>query len=186
LEAAVQQMHATTIVTVRRGERVAMAGDGQVTLGETVAKGDAVKIRKLEGFGAGGSGVLVGFAGAVADAFTLLEKFEAKLKDSPENLTRASVELAKLWRSDRVLRRLESLLAVADARASLMISGSGEVIEPSDGIVAIGSGGSYALAAARALTTHTDLDAEAIARAALLTAGEICIYTNTSATVLTV
>lgn len=179
-----EQMHGTTIVSVRRGVRVAMAGDGQVTIGETVAKGDAVKIRKLEGFGAGRAGVLVGFAGAVADAFTLLEKFEAKLKESPENLTRASVELAKLWRSDRVLRRLESLLAVADARSSLMISGSGEVIEPTDGIVAIGSGGSYALAAARALLTHTELQAEAVAKAALLTAGEICIYTNTAVTVL--
>ncbi len=186
MEAAVEQMHGTTIISVRRDRDVAMAGDGQVTIGETVAKGDAVKIRRLEGFGLERAGVLVGFAGAVADAFTLLEKFEAKLKDSPENLTRASVELAKLWRSDRVLRRLESLLAVSDRGKSLMISGSGEVIEPTDGIVAIGSGGSYALAAARALLKHTDMPAENVAREALLVAAEICIYTNGSATVLTI
>lgn len=179
-------MHATTIISVRRGPQVAMAGDGQVTIAQTIAKADAVKIRRLEGFGEGRAGVLVGFAGAVADAFTLLEKFEAKLKDSPENLTRASVELAKMWRSDRILRRLESLLAVSDRAKSLMISGSGEVIEPTDGIVAIGSGGSYALAAARALIAHTDLDAETIARESLLTAAGICIYTNGSATVLTI
>ncbi len=181
-----EQMHGTTIISVRRGANVAMAGDGQVTIGATVAKADAVKVRKIEGVGEGQAGVLVGFAGAVADAFTLLERFEAKLKDSPENLTRASVELAKQWRSDRVLRRLESLLAVSDRGKSLMISGSGEVIEPADGVVAIGSGGSYALAAARALLTHTDLSAEEIARQALLTAAGICIYTNGEASVLAI
>ena len=161
-----------------------MAGDGQVSLGQTIAKADAVKVRKLPGVGAGKSGVLAGFAGAVADAFTLLERFEAQLQDSPENLTRAAVELAKQWRSDKVLRRLESMLAVADKNVSLMISGSGEVIEPANGIVAIGSGGTYAQAAARALLLHSDLPALKIAEESLLVASEICVYTNNSVTTL--
>ncbi len=176
--------HATTIVSVRRGSNVAMAGDGQVTIGQTVAKRDAVKIRRLDGLGAEGAGVLVGFAGSAADAFALLDRFEARLKESPTNLIKAAVELAKQWRTDRVLRRLESLLAVADRRSSLLISGQGDVIEPSDGIVAVGSGGAFAQAAARALLKHTTLPPIDIAREALLTAGEICIYTNTSVTTI--
>lgn len=176
--------HATTILSVRRGNQVAIAGDGQVTLGHTVAKSDAVKVRRLKELGADKAGVLVGFAGSAADAFALLEKFEGKLNESPVNLLRAAIELAKLWRTDRVLRRLDSLLAVADRTTSLMISGQGDVIEPSDGILAIGSGGPFALAAARALLKHTDLAPAAICREALTTAGEICIYTNTSITTL--
>jgi len=177
-----QPFHATTILSVRRDDDVAIAGDGQVTLGETVAKGNAVKVRKLENLGADGAGVLVGFAGSAADAFALLERFEAKLKDTPQNLMKAAIELAKEWRTDRALRRLESLLAVADRKTSLMISGQGDVIEPSDGILAIGSGGSYAQAAARALVSHTSLSAVEIASEALRIAGEICIYTNTNIT----
>ena len=163
---------------------MAVAGDGQVTLGETIAKADAVKVRKLEDVGAETAGVLVGFAGSAADAFALLERFEAKLKESPTNLMRASIELAKLWRTDRMLRRLESLLVVADRAKTLMISGQGDVIEPSDGICAIGSGGSYALAAARVLRAHTDKEPAEVCKLALETAGDICIYTNTSITVL--
>ena len=177
-----QPFHATTILSVRRDDDVAIAGDGQVTLGETVAKGNAVKVRKLENLGADGAGVLVGFAGSAADAFALLERFEAKLKDTPQNLMKAAIELAKEWRTDRALRRLESLLAVADRKTSLMISGQGDVIEPSDGILAIGSGGSYAQAAARALVSHTSLSAVEITSEALRIAGEICIYTNTNIT----
>ncbi len=177
--------HGTTILCVRRDGDVAIAGDGQVTIGPTVAKHDAVKVRRLDGLGAGGRGVLVGFAGSAADAFALLERFEAKLKESPANLTRAAIELAKLWRTDRALRRLESLLAVADAERSLLISGQGDVIEPSDGIVAIGSGGPFALAAARALLAHSSLDAPSVCREAMRVAGEICIYTNAHVTVLT-
>lgn len=161
-----------------------MAGDGQVTLGQVVAKGDAVKVRRLEGLGAGGAGVLVGFAGSAADAFALLDRFEARLKDSPQNLTKAAVELAKLWRTDRALRRLESMLAVSDRSTSLLISGQGDVIEPSDGILAIGSGGSYAQAAGKALLEHTEMSAAQIAENALLIAGSICVYTNTHVTVL--
>ncbi len=169
---------------MRGNDRVAIAGDGQVTIGETVAKADAVKVRKLDGFGVDSAGVLVGFAGSTADAFALLERFEARLKDSPANLTRAAIELAKLWRTDRMLRRLESLLVVADRAHTLMISGQGDVIEPSDGVCAIGSGGPYALAAARALLRHTDLAPAEVCREALHTAGEICVYSNREITVI--
>jgi ATP-dependent HslUV protease subunit HslV len=179
-----QPFHATTIISVRREGAVAVAGDGQVSLGQTVAKSDAVKVRRLEGVGADGAGVLVGFAGSAADAFALLERFEARLKESPSNLMRASIELAKFWRTDRALRRLESLLVVADRACTLMISGQGDVIEPSDGICAIGSGGAYALAAARALHAHTPMSAPEIARAALTIAGEICVYTNENVSVI--
>ena len=165
--------HATTIVSVRREGRVVVAGDGQVTLGNTVMKANARKVRRL---GRDGQ-VLAGFAGAAADAFTLFELFEAKLEKHGQ-LTRAAVELAKDWRTERRFGKLEALLVVADAEASLVISGTGDVIEPEDGIVAIGSGGSYALAAARALAAHTQLDAKAIASEALNIAGDICIYTN--------
>jgi ATP-dependent HslUV protease subunit HslV len=176
--------HATTIVCARRDRRVAIAGDGQVSLGDTIAKADAVKVRRLDAVGAENAGVIVGFAGSAADAFALLERFEAKLKDSPTNLMRAAVELAKLWRTDRMLRRLESLLIVADAARTMLISGQGDVIEPTDGICAIGSGGSYALAAGRALLRHTELDPADICAKALTIAGEICVYTNTNVTVL--
>jgi ATP-dependent HslUV protease subunit HslV len=174
----------TTVVCVRKGDRVAVAGDGQVTIGETIAKADAVKVRKLEGVGVESAGVLVGFAGSAADAFALLERFEGKLKDSPANLTRAALELAKQWRTDRALRRLESLLVVADRAKTLMVSGQGDVIEPSDGVCAIGSGGPYALAAARALLRHTDLPPADLCREALRIAGEICVYSNAEITVL--
>ena len=179
-----QTWNATTILSVRKGAQVAVAGDGQVTLGETIAKADAVKVRKLEDVGAETAGVLVGFAGSAADAFALLERFEAKLKESPTNLMRASIELAKLWRTDRMLRRLESLLVVADRAKTLMISGQGDVIEPSDGICAIGSGGPFALAAARALLRHTEMNPAQLCEEALRTASEICIYSNDSITVL--
>ncbi len=169
---------ATTILSVRREQRVAMAGDGQVSIGETIAKADAVKVRKLDGLGAESAGVLVGFAGSAADAFALLERFEATLKDSPANLMRAAIELAKQWRTDRVLRRLESLLVVADRASTLMISGQGDVIEPSDGVCAIGSGGPYALAAARVLLQHSELSPAEVCREALRTAGDICVYSN--------
>ena len=177
--------HATTIICVRRDKEIAIAGDGQVTLGQTVAKANAVKVRKLDGLGADNCGVLVGFAGSAADAFALLERFESHLKASPQNLLKAAIELAKQWRTDRVMRRLESLLAVADGKQSLMISGQGDVIEPTDGIVAIGSGGAYAQAAARALLEHTSMPAAEVARESLRIAGEICVYTNTNITVLT-
>jgi ATP-dependent HslUV protease subunit HslV len=177
-------IRATTILCVRRGERVAIAGDGQVTMANTVAKSDAVKVRKLPEVGAKSAGVLLGFAGSAADSFALLERFEAKLKESPSNLTRAAIELAKLWRMDRVLRRLDALLIVADRSATLMLSGAGDVIEPSDGICAIGSGAPYALAAARALAKHTKLSPADICRDAMAIAGEICIYSNTSITAL--
>lgn len=165
--------HATTIIGVRRNGHTALAGDGQVSAGDTVLKATARKVRRLYG-----GKVLGGFAGATADAFTLFEKFEGKLDKYSGNLTRAAVELAKDWRSDRVLRRLEALLIVADADGLLLITGSGDVIEPDDGLIAIGSGGNYALAAARALTRHTELGAREIAEAAMHTAGEICVYTN--------
>ncbi len=183
--AAPAVFHATTIVSVRREGQVAIAGDGQVTLGQTVAKANAVKVRRLDALGADGRGVLVGFAGSAADAFALLDRFETHLKASPQNLLKAAIELAKQWRTDRVMRRLESLLAVADARQSLMISGQGDVIEPSDGIIAIGSGGPYAQAAARALLEHTSMSATDVASESLRIAGEICVYTNTNITVLT-
>ena len=163
----------TTILTVRHKGVVAMAGDGQVTVGNTVMKADAMKIRKLMD-----GQVLVGFAGATADAFALLERFEAKLKDYPENITRAAIELAKEWRTDRVLRRLEALMAVIDKKNTLLLTGNGDVLQPADDILGIGSGGSYALAAARALIAHSDLDAVDIVRRALEIASEIDIYTN--------
>ena len=167
------QVHATTILTVRHQGRVAMGGDGQVTLGTAIVKADAVKIRRL----AEGT-VLCGFAGGAADAFALLERFEAKLREYPANAPRAATELAREWRTDRVLRRLEALLTVADARHTLLVSGTGDVIQPTDGLVGIGSGGSYALAAARALVLHADLDAARIVRIALEIAAGIDIYTN--------
>jgi len=177
-------VHSTTVLSVRRGQSVAIAGDGQVTMQHTVAKSDAVKVRKLEQLGSDGRGVLVGFAGAAADAFSLLERFEAHLKDSPGNIRRAAVELAKQWRTDRILRRLESLLVVADGAESLLISGTGDVIEPSDGILGIGSGGDFARAAARALWEHTEFSPQQICDSAMRIAGELCIYSNTHITVL--
>ncbi|MBX9928361.1 MAG: ATP-dependent protease subunit HslV [Gemmatimonadaceae bacterium] len=171
--------HATTILAVRRDGRVAMAGDGQVSVGDTVMKSQAVKVRALKG-----GKVVAGFAGAAADAFTLFEKFEEKLERHPGNLSRAAVELAKEWRSDRVLRRLEALLIVADRHNGFVLSGTGELIEPDDGILAIGSGGTYALSAARALLRETTLDAPTIARKGLEIAGEICVYTNGNITVV--
>ena len=166
--------HATTIICVRRGDHVAIAGDGQVTLGNTVMKGNARKVRRL---GRDGQ-ILAGFAGAAADAFTLFELFEAKLEKHGQQLLRAAVELAKEWRTDRRYGKLEALLAVADKDTSLIISGTGDVIEPEDGIIAIGSGGSFALSAARALMAHTELDAKTIATESIGIAGDICIYTN--------
>jgi ATP-dependent HslUV protease subunit HslV len=172
-------IHATTILAVRRDGTVAIGGDGQVSVGETVMKARAVKVRALRG-----GKVLAGFAGAAADAFTLFEKFEEKLERHPGNLPKAAVELAKEWRSDRVLRRLEALLIVCDRDHGFVISGNGELIEPDDGILAIGSGGPYALAAARALLAETKLPAADIVRRALGIAGEICIYTNQNITVI--
>ena len=163
----------TTIVAVRRGGQAAMAGDGQVSLGQTVMKGQARKVRRI----AEGK-VVAGFAGATADAFTLLDRFEAKLKEHRGNLQRAAVELAKDWRTDRYLRRLEAMLVVMNAESTLLISGTGDVIEPDEGVIAIGSGGSYALAAARALVRNSDLPAAEVARRSLEIAAEICIYTN--------
>jgi ATP-dependent HslUV protease subunit HslV len=171
--------HATTIVAVRQKGRVALGGDGQVTMGETVMKSSAQKVRKLKD-----GRILAGFAGSVADAFTLFEKFEEKLERYPGNLPRAAVELAKEWRTDRFLRRLEALLAVANRDHLFLISGDGNVIEPDDEIVAIGSGGGFALAAARALKAHTDQTAAEIVRRSLEIAGDICIYTNRHITVL--
>src|SRR5574341_1713161 len=163
----------TTILAIRHKEKVVMAGDGQVSLGQTVLKHTARKVRKLYQ-----DRVIAGFAGATADAFTLFEKFEAKLEQFNGNLKRAAVELAKDWRTDRVLRRLEALLIVADLEASLVISGAGDVVEPDDGVIAIGSGGNYALAAARVLVKHTELDARVIAEEAMRVAAGICVYTN--------
>lgn len=174
----------TTILCARKGDAVAIAGDGQVSLGNTVAKSDAVKVRRLPDVGARNAGVLVGFAGSAADSFALLERFEAKVKETPQNLTKAAIELAKLWRMDRILRRLDALLIVADRAGTFMLSGQGDVIEPSDGICAIGSGAPYALAAARALARHTKLPPGELCRQALTIAGEICIYSNTAITVL--
>ena len=164
--------HRTTILSVRKAGRVVVAGDGQVSLGQTVMKSNARKVRRL----ANGK-VIAGFAGATADAFTLFERLEAKLETYPGNLTRAAVELAKDWRTDRYLRRLEAMLAVADATTSLILSGSGDVVEPEDGLMGIGSGGNYALAAARALLP-LDLSAEDIARRSMKIAADICVYTN--------
>jgi ATP-dependent HslUV protease subunit HslV len=174
-----QQFHATTILGVRRDGKVALGGDGQVTVGDTVMKAHATKVRSL----AGGT-VLAGFAGAAADGMTLFEKFEEKLERFPGNLPRAAVELAKDWRSDRVLRRLEALLVVMNRDHGFVISGGGELIEPDDGILAIGSGGNYALAAARALAKHSTLGAKAIVEHSLLIAADICVFTNTHITVL--
>jgi ATP-dependent HslUV protease subunit HslV len=175
----IRRIRSTTILAVRRNGRVALGGDGQVTVGETVMKSNAQKVRKL-----GNGRLLAGFAGAAADAFTLFEKFEEKLERYPGNLPRAAVELAKDWRSDRVLRRLEALLAVTDAEHGFIISGTGDIIEPDDGILAIGSGGSYALSAARALVEATDLPPRDVVERALKIAGEICVYSNTNITVL--
>jgi ATP-dependent HslUV protease subunit HslV len=168
-------MHATTIVSVRKDGKVAIAGDGQVSLGQTIMKGNAKKVRRI---GKGGN-VIAGFAGATADAFTLLERLEAKLEQYPDQLTRACVELAKDWRTDRYLRRLEAMMLVADKSVSLALTGTGDVLEPEHGVMAIGSGGNYALAAARALM-DTDRNAEEIARKAMEIAADICVYTNHS------
>ncbi|MCG8448263.1 MAG: ATP-dependent protease subunit HslV [Pirellulales bacterium] len=168
----------TTILTVRHNGQVAMGGDGQVSLGETVVKADAVKIRRLMD-----DRVLVGFAGAAADAFALMERLEAKLKDYPANLPRAATELAKEWRTDRVLRRLEALVAVVNLEHTLLVSGTGDVIQPSDGILGIGSGGNYALSAARALVAHSSLSAAEIVQKSLEIAGDICVYTNRNLTI---
>ncbi|MCC6239955.1 MAG: ATP-dependent protease subunit HslV [Phycisphaerales bacterium] len=170
-----QAARSTTILSVRRDGQVALGGDGQVTLGNVVAKADAIKIRKV-----GGGKVLTGFAGSAADAFALLERFEQKLGDFPDNTRRAAIELAKDWRTDRILRRLEAMLAVVDHQVSLMISGAGDVIEPTDGIIGIGSGGAYAVSAAKALLQHSNLNARQIVEAAMKIAGETCIYTNTN------
>jgi ATP-dependent HslUV protease subunit HslV len=180
--ASMEQFHGTTIVSVRRktpqGDQVAIGGDGQVTLGNIVIKGTARKVRRLYH-----GKVLAGFAGDTADAFTLFERFEAKLEKHQGHLTRAAVELTKDWRTDRVLRKLEAMLAVADATTSLIITGNGDVLEPEDGVIAIGSGGAYAQSAAKALIENTDLSAEQIVRKSLGIAGEICIYTNMNHTV---
>lgn len=179
-----ESFHGTTIVSVRRqtpqGVQVAIGGDGQVTLGHIVVKGTARKVRKLHH-----GKVLAGFAGATADAFTLFERFEAKLEKHQGHLARAAIELTRDWRTDRVLRRLEAMLAVADLSASLIITGNGDVLEPEHGIVAIGSGGAYAQAAAKALIDHTELSAEEVVRQSLAIAGELCIYTNMNHTIET-
>jgi len=168
-----EEMHATTILSVRRGDRVVIAGDGQVSMGQTIVKGTAKKVRRL-----GDGSVITGFAGATADAFTLFERFEGKLKDYRGNLTRAAVELAKEWRTDRALRRLEALLLVADKEKTYLLGGNGDVVEPDEGCIAIGSGGNYALASARTLLRYTDFDARKIAEHAMTIASEICVYTN--------
>ncbi|MBL8172401.1 MAG: ATP-dependent protease subunit HslV [Acidobacteria bacterium] len=166
-------IRSTTILAVRRGDKVVVAGDGQVTMGDTIMKSGARKVRRLYG-----DKVVAGFAGASADAFALFQRFESKLEQFHGQLNRAAVELAKDWRTDKMMRNLEALLVVADGNSTLVISGNGDVIEPDDGIVAIGSGGPYALAAARALTVHTQLSAREIAEAAMKIAGQICIYSN--------
>ena len=166
--------HGTTILSIRKGDQVVIAGDGQVSLGDTVIKGSARKVRRL-----GDGRVIGGFAGATADALTLFERLEAKLEQYPGQLTRACVEMAKDWRTDRYLRRLEAMMAVADKDVSLVLTGNGDVLEPDDGVIGIGSGGNYALAAARALVDRDDMNAEDIARRALEIAADICVYTNT-------
>lgn len=171
-------IHATTILAVRHRDRAVLAGDGQVTLGQTVMKQNARKIRRLYN-----DRILAGFAGSAADSFALFTRFESKLEQYRGNLERSAVELAKDWRSDRMLRRLEAMLVVLDRSATFLLSGTGDLIEPDDGIVAIGSGGPYALAAARALVQNTDLDARTIAERAMAIAGDICIYTNAHVTV---
>lgn len=168
-----EQFHGTTIVCVRSKDKVVIGGDGQVTLGHIVLKGNARKVRRLYN-----GKVIAGFAGGTADAFTLFERFEAKLETYQGNLTRAAVELAKDWRTDRMLRRLEALLAVADSKVSLIITGNGDVVEPEDNLIAIGSGGPYAQSAARALMDNTELDARSIVEKSLKIASDICIYTN--------
>jgi ATP-dependent HslUV protease subunit HslV len=173
-----EMFHGTTILAVRRDGKVVVAGDGQVSFGQTVLKHTAHKVRKLYH-----DRVVAGFAGATADAFTLFEKFEAKLEQFHGNLRRAAVELAKDWRTDRLLRRLDALLIVADKEDSLVVSGSGDVVESDDGVIAIGSGGNYALAAARVLIKHTQLDARTIAEEAMRTAADICVYTNNYLTI---
>jgi len=171
-------IHGTTVLSVRRNGKVVVAADGQVTFGNTVLKPNAKKVRRL-----GGGGVIAGFAGATADAFALFERLEGKLEKHPGQLTRACVELAKDWRTDRYLRRLEAMMAVADKEVSLVLTGTGDVVEPQDQLIGIGSGGPFALAAARALIAETELDAEAIARKALKIAADLCIYTNDQITV---
>ena len=168
-----EQFHGTTIVSARRGKRVALGGDGQVTLGHVVVKSTARKVRRMYG-----DKILAVFAGGTADAFTLFERFEAKLEKHQGNLLRSAVELAKDWRTDRILRRLEAMLVVCDSQSSLIISGNGDVIEPEQGLVAIGSGGPYAQAAARALLEHTTMPPEDIVKQSLVIAGDLCIYTN--------
>jgi len=174
-------MHGTTILAARRNGVVCVGGDGQVSLGQTVVKGDAKKVRRL-----GGGKVIAGFAGATADAFTLLERLEAKLEQYPDQLTRACVELAKDWRTDRYLRRLEAMMIVADKDVTLTLSGAGDVLEPQHGVTGIGSGGDYARSAARALMAETELGAEDIVRKAMAIAASICVYTNDSLTVETI
>ena len=171
--------HGTTILCVRKGEEVVIVGDGQVSLGQTVIKANARKVRRL---GQGGK-IVAGFAGATADAFTLFERLEGKLEQHPGNLTRAAVEMAKDWRTDRYLRRLEAMMAVSDINTSLVLTGTGDVLEPEDGLIGIGSGGSFALAAARALIDQDDMGAEDIARRAMQIAAGICVYTNENLTV---
>jgi ATP-dependent HslUV protease subunit HslV len=178
-ESLMSQFHGTTILSVRKDGKVALGGDGQVSFGDTIMKTNSVKVRTLKG-----GRILAGFAGSVADAFTLYEKFEEKLDRYPSNLPRASVELAKDWRSDRVLRRLEALLVVADQNHTFLISGAGELIEPDEGILGVGSGGNYAVAAARALLPDPSLSARDIVERAMGIAAEICVYTNRNTTVL--
>ncbi len=172
---SMEQFHGTTIIGIKKGNRAVIGGDGQVTLGNSVIKDSAQKLRRLFD-----GKVIAGFAGATADAFTLFEKFEGRLKDTKGNLKKAAVELAKEWRSDRILRRLEAMILVADKKSILLISGTGDVLEPDDGLIAIGSGGNYALAAARALSNHSKLDIKEIAVNSLKIAAEICIYTNSN------
>ena len=174
-----ETLHGTTIIAVRKNNKVCVAGDGQVSLGQTIMKGSARKVRRLS---PGGEEVVVGFAGSTADALTLLERLETKLESNPGQLTRAAIELAKDWRSDKFLRRLEALMAVADKEKSFIISGTGDVLEPEDGIIGIGSGGNFALAAAKVLV-ETDLSAEEIARKSIKVASEICVFTNNNVTV---
>jgi ATP-dependent HslUV protease subunit HslV len=175
-----QPWHGTTILSVRKNGHVVIAGDGQVTVGQTIIKARARKVRRLTD-----GAVIGGFAGATADAFTLFERLEGKLEKHAGQLTRACVELAKDWRTDRYLRRLEAMMAVADSKVSLLLSGTGDVLEPDDGLIGIGSGGNYALAAARALMDRDDMDAEAVARRAMAIAADICVYTNTDVTIET-
>jgi len=176
-----QIWHGTTILCVRQGGKTVIAGDGQVSLGDTVIKTSAKKVRRL-----GDGSVIAGFAGATADALTLFERLETRLEQHPGQLTRAAVEMAKDWRTDRYLRRLEAMMAVADKSVALVLTGTGDVLEPEDGLIGIGSGGNYALAAARALLEATDLDAETVVKKAMAVAAGICVYTNTSLTIETV